>query len=58
MSTTPVPDEIRQEVTIEVERERVWAALTEADQLKGWFPRRTPVSICDPAASSSWTGAT
>src|SRR4051812_7674229 len=40
MSTTPVPDEIRKEVTIEVERERVWAALTEADQLKGWFPTK------------------
>ena len=40
MSTTPVPDEIRKDVTIEVGRERVWAALTEADQLKGWFPTK------------------
>jgi uncharacterized protein YndB with AHSA1/START domain len=40
MSTTPVPDEIRKELTIEVERERVWAALTEADQLKSWFPTK------------------
>jgi uncharacterized protein YndB with AHSA1/START domain len=40
MSTTSVPDEIRKELTIEVDRERVWAALTEADQLKRWFPTK------------------
>jgi uncharacterized protein YndB with AHSA1/START domain len=41
MSTTaPVPDEIRKEVTIGVPRERVWAALTEADQLVKWFPTK------------------
>jgi uncharacterized protein YndB with AHSA1/START domain len=41
MSTTaPVPDEIRKEVTIGVPRQRVWAALTEPDQLKRWFPTK------------------
>jgi uncharacterized protein YndB with AHSA1/START domain len=41
MSTSaPVPDEIRKEVTIGVPRERVWAALTEADQLVQWFPTK------------------
>ncbi len=41
MSTTaPVPDEIRKEVTIAVPRERVWAALTQADQLRQWFPTK------------------
>ena len=40
LSTTPVPDEIRREVTIGVEREQVWAALTEPDQLRRWFPTK------------------
>jgi uncharacterized protein YndB with AHSA1/START domain len=40
MSTTPVPDEIRKEVSIDVAREQVWAALTEAKQLKRWFPTK------------------
>jgi uncharacterized protein YndB with AHSA1/START domain len=40
MATTQVPDEIRRDVTIDVERERVWAALTEADQLTQWFPTK------------------
>ncbi|HET9312173.1 MAG TPA: SRPBCC domain-containing protein [Actinomycetota bacterium] len=40
MSTTPVPDEIRKDVTIDVDREQVWAALTVADQLKRWFPTK------------------
>src|SRR5262245_53528264 len=38
--TTPVPDEIRRELTIGVPRERVWAALTEPDQLVQWFPTK------------------
>jgi uncharacterized protein YndB with AHSA1/START domain len=40
MATIPVPDEIRRDVTIDVDRERVWAALTEADQLTKWFPTK------------------
>jgi len=40
MSTTPVPDEIRRDVTIGVGREQVWAALTDPDQLKRWFPTK------------------
>ena len=37
---TQVPDEIRREVTIGVAREQEWAALTEANQLKRWFPTK------------------
>jgi uncharacterized protein YndB with AHSA1/START domain len=41
MSTRePVPDEIRKEVTIHVTRQLVWAALTEPEQLKRWFPTK------------------
>lgn len=39
-TTTPVPDEIHRELTIGVPRERVWAALTEPDQLVQWFPTK------------------
>jgi len=34
----PVPDEIRKELTIHATRQQVWAALTEPEQLKRWFP--------------------
>jgi uncharacterized protein YndB with AHSA1/START domain len=33
-----IPDEVRRELEIRAPRERVWAALTEADQLVQWFP--------------------
>jgi uncharacterized protein YndB with AHSA1/START domain len=36
-----VPDEIRKELTIAAPRERVWRALTEADELVRWFPDRS-----------------
>jgi uncharacterized protein YndB with AHSA1/START domain len=39
-TTTPVPDEIHRELTIDVPPERVWAALTEPDQLVRWFPTK------------------
>jgi uncharacterized protein YndB with AHSA1/START domain len=39
-TTTPVPDEIHRELTIGVPRERVWAALTEPEQLVQWFPTK------------------
>ena len=32
-----VPDEVRRELEIEASRERVWAALTEPDELLRWF---------------------
>jgi uncharacterized protein YndB with AHSA1/START domain len=38
LSTSQVPDEIRRDVTIDVERQQVWAALTEPEHLKRWFP--------------------
>ena len=54
----PVPDEIRKELTIHVTRQQVWAALTEPEQLKRWFPTKTPSSIYDPAARSTSSGTT
>jgi uncharacterized protein YndB with AHSA1/START domain len=33
-----IPDEVRKVLEINAPRERVWAALTEADQLVRWFP--------------------
>jgi uncharacterized protein YndB with AHSA1/START domain len=36
-----VPDEVRKELTIAASRERVWRALTEADELLRWFPDRS-----------------
>ncbi len=33
-----IPDEVRRELEIRAPRERVWAALTEPDQLVQWFP--------------------
>lgn len=35
-----IPDEVRKELTIAAPRERVWRALTEADELVRWFPDR------------------
>jgi uncharacterized protein YndB with AHSA1/START domain len=33
-----MPDEVRREVVVEAPLERVWRAITEADQLVHWFP--------------------
>jgi uncharacterized protein YndB with AHSA1/START domain len=33
-----IPDEVRRELEIRAPRARVWAALTEPDQLLRWFP--------------------
>ena len=33
-----IPDEVRRELEIRAPRERVWAALTEPEQLLRWFP--------------------
>jgi uncharacterized protein YndB with AHSA1/START domain len=33
-----IPDEVRRELVIKAPRDRVWRALTEADQLTRWFP--------------------
>src|SRR4030067_961352 len=33
-----VPDEVRKELEIDAPRERVWRAVTEPDELLGWFP--------------------
>jgi uncharacterized protein YndB with AHSA1/START domain len=35
-----IPDEVRRELEIEAPRERVWAALTEPEELQRWFPDR------------------
>ena len=35
-----VPDEVRKELEIRAPRERVWAALTEPEQLLRWFPTK------------------
>ncbi|HEX6579832.1 MAG TPA: SRPBCC domain-containing protein [Actinomycetota bacterium] len=35
-----IPDEVRRELEIHAPRERVWAALTEPDQLLRWFPTK------------------
>jgi uncharacterized protein YndB with AHSA1/START domain len=35
-----VPDEVRRELEIRAPRERVWAALTEPEQLLRWFPTK------------------
>ena len=34
------PDEVRRELEIRAPRERVWAALTEPEQLVQWFPTK------------------
>jgi uncharacterized protein YndB with AHSA1/START domain len=33
-----IADEVRRELVIQAPRERVWGALTEAEQLTRWFP--------------------
>jgi uncharacterized protein YndB with AHSA1/START domain len=33
-----IPDEVRREVVVEAPLERVWRAISEADQLVRWFP--------------------
>ena len=33
-----IPDEVRREMTVAASRERVWGAITRADQLVRWFP--------------------
>jgi uncharacterized protein YndB with AHSA1/START domain len=33
-----IPDEVRREVVVEAPLERVWRAITEADELVRWFP--------------------
>jgi uncharacterized protein YndB with AHSA1/START domain len=58
MSTRTGPRRDPQGLTIEVTRQQVWAALTEPEQLKHWFPTKTPSSICDPAAGSTSSGTT
>lgn len=35
-----IPDEVRRELEIHAPRERVWAALTEPEQLVQWFPTK------------------
>jgi uncharacterized protein YndB with AHSA1/START domain len=35
-----IPDEVRRELEIHAPRERVWAALTEPEQLLRWFPTK------------------
>jgi uncharacterized protein YndB with AHSA1/START domain len=37
-SRMEIPDEVRRELEIKAPRERVWAALTEPEQLLRWFP--------------------
>ena len=32
-----VPDEVRRELEMDAPRERVWRAVTEPDELLGWF---------------------
>jgi uncharacterized protein YndB with AHSA1/START domain len=39
-SSVEIPDEVRRELEIQAPRARVWAALTEADQLLRWFPTK------------------
>jgi uncharacterized protein YndB with AHSA1/START domain len=36
-----VPDELTRTIDVAATPERVWAAITEPDQLLGWFPDRT-----------------
>ncbi|MCD6021458.1 MAG: ATPase [Actinomycetia bacterium] len=33
-----IPDEVRRELVIQAPQDRVWRALTEAEQLTRWFP--------------------
>jgi uncharacterized protein YndB with AHSA1/START domain len=33
-----IPDEVRRELVVDAPPERVWRAITEADQLLRWFP--------------------
>ena len=35
-----IPDEVRRELEIRAPRDRVWAALTEPEQLLRWFPTK------------------
>ena len=36
-----IPDEVRRELVIHAPQDRVWRALTEAEQLIRWFPDKT-----------------
>ena len=40
-----VPDSIEREVILPVPRERVWAALTQPDQLSAWFGTQATIDL-------------
>jgi uncharacterized protein YndB with AHSA1/START domain len=40
-----IRDAIERQLTLEVPRERVWAALTEPDQVRRWFGTETKVDL-------------
>jgi uncharacterized protein YndB with AHSA1/START domain len=54
-----VPDAIERELILPAPPERVWAALTRADQLAAWFGTRALVGALEPGAAIVfiWDGA-
>jgi uncharacterized protein YndB with AHSA1/START domain len=46
-----IPDEVRRELTVEAPPERVWRAITEADQLVRWFPDKVAEVDLRPGGS-------
>ena len=55
-----VPDEVRRELEIRAPRERVWAALTEPEQLVQWFPTKRAEMELRPGGGAvlEWEEAT
>jgi uncharacterized protein YndB with AHSA1/START domain len=55
-----IPDEVRRELEVHAPRERVWAALTEPEQLVQWFPTKRAEIELRPGgpAALEWEEAT
>jgi uncharacterized protein YndB with AHSA1/START domain len=54
-----VPDSIEREVILPVPPERVWNALTRADQLGAWFGTQATIDLCPGGeVVFTWDGST
>jgi uncharacterized protein YndB with AHSA1/START domain len=52
MST--IPDEVRRTIEIRAPRQRVWAALTEPNEILGWFPTERAEIDLRPGGEASF----
>jgi len=53
-----VPDRIERELSLPAPPERVWAALTQADQLAGWFGTHAAIDLRPGGAVTfTWDGS-